>query len=226
MKTGKLYIIATPIGNLEDITIRALNTLRDHTDYIYCEDTRQTKKLLTRFEIRVPTRSLHSNSPDSKYLDVISQVKKGNSVAYITDSGTPGISDPGSKLIRFARSENIPIVPLPGASALSAIISISGFPGKNIFFAGFLSKQKGKRRKELERFKDYRNVVIIIFESPYRIKRLIGEIFDLFPESDLVIAREISKVHEEIIAGRVDEIYEKIDSIKELGEFTVAVYNK
>ena len=152
-------------------------------------------------------------------------MKEGKSISYVTDSGTPGISDPGSILVSNARLNNIEIIPVPGPSALAAVISVSGFPGKNVFFAGFLRKKEGKRRKELERLKEIEGT-IVIYESPYRIRKLLSLIREVFPGSDIVIGREITKIHEEFISGKIEEIDENLANIKEKGEFTVAIYNK
>ena len=224
MQSGTLYIVATPIGNLSDITIRALDTLKDKTDYIYCEDTKQTRKLLAFYNITHPVQSLHAHSSIKKVDKAVSILKDGKSISYVTDSGTPGLSDPGSILVRSARENNIDIVPIPGPSALTSIISVSGFPSKNIFFAGFLKKKEGKRKKELEKLKDI-NGIIVLFESPYRIKKMIVNIHEIFPNSEILIGREITKMHEEFISGNIEEIFNNIDELKEKGEFTVAIYN-
>ena len=150
---------------------------------------------------------------------------EGNSIAYLTDSGTPGLSDPGNKLVSESRIHNIGVIPIPGPSALTSIISVSGFSGKNILFAGFLSKKNGKRKRELEKLRDHEGV-IIIFESPHRIKKLIKTIYEVLPKSEIVIGREMTKLHEEFITGNIGQIYNNIDNIKELGEFTVVIFNR
>jgi 16S rRNA (cytidine1402-2'-O)-methyltransferase len=224
MSKGTLYIIASPIGNLSDITIRALNILKEKTDFVYCEDTRVTRRLLTHYNINAPLQSLHAHSSDAKVDHAIRLLNEGKSISYLTDSGTPGLSDPGSTLVKSARSQNIKIVPIPGPSALTSIISISGFQSKNILFAGFLSKKEGKKKKELNSLKEY-NGIIVIFESPYRIKKLIANIHEIFPGCDIIIGREITKFYEEIITGTTEEVYNNIDNLKEKGEFTVAILN-
>ncbi|MDY6934637.1 MAG: 16S rRNA (cytidine(1402)-2'-O)-methyltransferase [Spirochaetota bacterium] len=220
--SGILYIISSPIGNMEDITIRAIKILQGEVQYIFCEDTRRTKKLLHHYNIRIKTYSIHEHSLATKIEYAIKLLRNGNSIAYLTDSGTPGLSDPGGKLVSRARENKIQIVPIPGASALTSIISVSGFPGQNIFFAGFLSKKEGKRKKELERLMDYKGV-IVIFESPYRIKKSLKTISDVFPECDIVIGREMTKLHEEFIIGKAKDIFSNIQNIRELGEFTIAI---
>jgi 16S rRNA (cytidine1402-2'-O)-methyltransferase len=225
MGKGKLYIIATPIGNLEDITLRAIKTLKDDTDYIFCEDTRQTGKILRHFSIKIPTLSFHSHSPLSRISRAVKIMCEGKNVSYLTDSGTPALSDPGSKLVSAARKSGIAVVPIPGASALATIISVSGFTGKNIIFTGFLSKKEGRRQRELEKLRDYKGV-IVIYESPHRIKKLLKAVYAVFPHSEIIIGREMTKIHEEFIAGSAEEIHAAIDRIKERGEFTVAILNK
>ncbi|MDY6967094.1 MAG: 16S rRNA (cytidine(1402)-2'-O)-methyltransferase [Spirochaetota bacterium] len=231
MKTGRnsknpgiLYVIASPIGNLEDISYRAVRILKEEIEHLFCEDTRQTRKLLNNYEIKSKTYSLHSHSSNIKIESAIKLLNDGYTVGYITDSGTPGLSDPGSSLIREARKINIPIVPLPGPSALSNIISVSGFPGKNIIFLGFLSRKDGKRKKELEKLKDYCGV-IVIYESPHRIKKLLKDVYEIFPKCEIVIGREMTKIYEEYITGTIEEIYNDIDNFKERGEFTIAIFN-
>lgn len=225
MESGILYIIATPIGNMEDITLRALKTLKENIDCIYCEDTRYTKKLLNYYDIKLPAQSLHAHSSDSKIDFAVEQLEDGKNIGYLTDSGTPGISDPGAKLVRAARLKNIPIIPIPGPSAVTSLLSVSGFPSKNIVFLGFLSKKDSKKRKELEQFRDF-NGIIVIFESPFRIKKLIPIIYEIFPNSQIIIGREITKLYEEFVAGKIDKINSNIDSIKEIGEFTIAIYTE
>ncbi|HPL17580.1 MAG TPA: 16S rRNA (cytidine(1402)-2'-O)-methyltransferase [Spirochaetota bacterium] len=224
MSSGILYILATPIGNMEDITFRAVRLLRENVDVVYCEDTRQTRKLLSHYGISVPALSLHTHSSPQKIEGVIDLIKGGKSIAYATDSGTPGLSDPGSRLVSAAREQGIQVCPVPGPSALAAIVSVSGYHGKSIIFGGFLSKKEGRRKKELAAFREF-NGIIVLYESPYRIKKLIVAIGEVFPGRMLLIGREMTKLHEEFIYGKVDEIISAIDSVKEKGEFSVIVYN-
>ena len=142
---SKLFIIATPIGNLEDITFRAIRILQNEVDIIFCEDTRQSKKLLDHYTIKIPMKSLHAHSSDKQIQNAVSLLQEGKTIAYMSDSGTPGLSDPGNKLVAAVASYDIPIIPIPGPSALTSIISICGFSGKNISFGGFLSKKPGRR---------------------------------------------------------------------------------
>ncbi len=223
MEAGTLYIVATPIGNLEDITCRAVRILKE-VNAVYCEDTRQTGKLLAHYGISAPKHSLHAHSADRKTGDAVERLKRGESLAYMTDAGTPALSDPGSLLVRAARDAEIPVVPLPGPSALAALISVSGFTEKRILFAGFLSKKEGKMRRELDELRKVPGI-IVLYESPYRIKKLLKILAEEFPESRVVIGREMTKVYEEFIAGTAQQLYKNSDSMTEKGEFTVAIEN-
>jgi 16S rRNA (cytidine1402-2'-O)-methyltransferase len=224
MTTGTLYIVASPIGNLEDITLRALRILKESADFIYCEDTRYTKILLNAYDIKASLQSFHAHSSDKKIDTAVKQLEEGKNIAYLTDSGTPGISDPGSRLVRAARSKGIQVVPIPGPSALTTLVSASGFMGKNILFLGFPGKKDGKIRKELTQYKDFKGT-IILYESPYRIKKLIPLIHEIFPTSEMVIGREMTKMYEEFIAGQVETIYNNMN-FKEMGEFCLAIFTE
>lgn len=225
MKIGTLYIIATPIGNLEDFTFRAVRILKECVDVVYCEDTRQSLKLLNHYNISIPARSLHAHSPDSKIERIIGLLCEGSSVAYITDSGTPAISDPGSRLVERARRSGIPVTPIPGPTALAALASVSGFQGKNIIFAGFTAKKESKQRRELLKLKEF-DGMIVLYESPYRIKKLIGVIGEVFPDSMVLIGREMTKVYEEFLYSSSSEMLQHVEEITEKGEFTVAIVNE
>ncbi|MCP4133282.1 MAG: 16S rRNA (cytidine(1402)-2'-O)-methyltransferase [bacterium] len=225
MEEGKLYIVATPIGNMEDITIRAINTLKNDIDIAYCEDTRQSRKLLNNYGITLPTSSLHSHSSDQKLEHIVETLKEGKNIAYLTDSGTPGISDPGSKLVGKAREGGIEIVPLPGPSALASIVSVSGFPEKKIIFSGFLSKKPGKRINELTALKEFEGI-IVVYESPYRIKKLLNAIKEVYPNTEILIGREMTKFYEEFISVNTENIDKTLETLKEKGEFTVALLNR
>lgn len=225
MEAGDLYVIATPIGNLEDITLRALRILREEIQVVYCEDTRQTRKLLLHYGIDLPAYSIHAHTSSTKIQRAIQEIISGQNAAYMTDSGTPGVSDPGAALVAAARNEGIRVIPLPGPSALSAILSITGFPGKEVIFGGFLSKKEGKRKKELQKFSAF-DGIIVVYESPYRITKLISAIHEVFPDAEMVIGRELSKIYEEVISGRVPDIMNNIDSIILKGEFVIAINNR
>ncbi|MCU0845233.1 MAG: 16S rRNA (cytidine(1402)-2'-O)-methyltransferase [Spirochaetes bacterium] len=224
-KTGTLYIIASPIGNLEDITLRALRILKEEVSYVYCEDTRQTRKLLNHYGVSISTLSLHAHSSDERIAGAISRMHEGASIGYLTDSGTPAVSDPGSRLVAMAREHGIDIVPVPGPSALSAIVSVAGYPEKSVFFTGFLSKKDGRRRRELEELRQHRGI-IVIYESPHRIGRLLAALTEVFPEEKMLIGREMTKIHEEFLSGTVKDMADRSDSITAKGEFTVAIWNR
>jgi 16S rRNA (cytidine1402-2'-O)-methyltransferase len=224
MDTGTLYILATPIGNMDDITIRAISILEKEIAAVYCEDTRQTRKILNHYGITVPTYSLHTHSPQHKIDSAIGFLRDGKSVAYVTDSGTPGISDPGSRLVAEAREHSITVCPIPGPSALAAIASVSGYHGKRIIFAGFLSKKDSRRKKELLELKGF-NGLIVLYESPYRIKKLLAAIGEIFPECPVLIGREMTKFHEEFIYDSGLGMLLRLDDITEKGEFSIAINN-
>jgi 16S rRNA (cytidine1402-2'-O)-methyltransferase len=205
MEKGHLYIIATPIGNLEDITLRALRILGEEVDILYCEDTRQTRKLLSHYDLKVELRSLHSHSPGKDLSRALAELEKGKILGYATDAGSPGVSDPGSRLVAGALALGARVTPLPGPSALTAILSVSPFPGREIHFSGFLSRKPGKRRKELEQLLSLEGSVVL-YESPHRIDALLHEIGSLAPERELLLGRELTKIHEECIPGKASEI--------------------
>ena len=221
--TGTIYIIATPIGNLKDITYRAVDTLKT-IDLVYCEDTRQSSKLLNAYNISVPLRSLHAHSHDKRIEEACKEVEAGRNIAYITDAGTPGISDPGNRLVREARRRGLTIIPLPGPSALAAAASVTGFDGKTIIFGGFLSKKPGRRINELEKLKESTGT-IIIYESPHRIMKLLNAVGTVFPEQEVVIGREITKIHEEFLSFKGSSLLDENLKITEKGEFVIAINN-
>jgi 16S rRNA (cytidine1402-2'-O)-methyltransferase len=223
--TPSLYIIAAPIGNPEDITIRALNTIREKIEILYCEDTRATGKILAYHGISKPLRSLHAHSDDKKILSLIAEVKKSVNVGYMTDAGTPGLSDPGSKIVQMARRAGINVIPIPGVSALTTIVSVCGFPDKNIFFGGFLSKKPGRRVNELNRLKNNEGI-IVIYESPHRIKKTLKDIEEVFPGREIIIGREMTKKFEEFINFNSADIDTVLDELTEKGEFTIGILNK
>jgi len=209
---------------MEDITYRAVKILNT-VDAIYCEDTRQTKKLLDHYEIKVKIYSLHSHSHDSKIFSICDKLISGLNIAYLTDCGTPALSDPGSKLVKIAAEKNIPISPIPGPSALTSLVSVSGFIEKNILFAGFLSKKPGKRINELTKLSEFEGI-IVLYESPHRIHKLISAIAQVFPNKEIVIAREMTKLFEEFIRGEALQFANTLSAIKEKGEFSIAIFNK
>lgn len=223
--TASLYIIAAPIGNPEDITLRALRILKETVSIIYCEDTRQTARVLSYHGISKPLRSLHMHSDDRKIQSLISEIKNDINIGYMTDSGTPGLSDPGSRIVSMARREGINVIPVPGVSALTTLVSVSGFPEKTVLFGGFLSKKPGKRVNELNRLKTHEGI-IVVYESPHRIKKTLKDIGDVFPGKEIVIGREMTKKFEEYISFNSDSMNAVIDKMTEKGEFAIGILNK
>lgn len=226
IQPGTLYIIASPIGNPEDMTIRAVKLLTETIDIVYCEDTRQTGRLLSFHGISRPLRSLHAHSDDTRIMQLVDEIRSGKNIGYMTDSGTPGMSDPGSKIVAVARREGVTIVPLPGVSALTTLVSVSGFPDKNILFAGFLSKKPGRRKNELSAMRDRHEGIIVIYESPHRIKKTLADIAEVFPHREVFIGREMTKKFEEYISVKGADIPSMLEGLKEMGEFAIAIFNK
>ncbi|MBN1500432.1 MAG: 16S rRNA (cytidine(1402)-2'-O)-methyltransferase [Spirochaetes bacterium] len=221
---GKLYIIATPIGNLEDITYRAVRILTEEVDRVYCEDTRVSRKLLNHYGISKDTYPFHSHSSDKSAENIINECKNGLNIAYISDCGTPGISDPGSRIADAAHISGIEIIPVPGASALPVIVSVAGFPGKNVVFTGFLTKKPGKRLNELKKLKAVK-ATIVIYESPYRIEKTLAAISEQFPDTNVVIGRELTKMYEEIMRFNTTDTEKILKSLTVKGEFCIAIDN-
>ncbi|MBI1754687.1 16S rRNA (cytidine(1402)-2'-O)-methyltransferase [Candidatus Azambacteria bacterium] len=221
---GTLFVIATPIGNLGDITLRALETLKG-ASRIVAEDTRVTKKLLNRYDIRKPLFSLHARSPRREFEKVVEMVERGERVALVTDAGTPGISDPGAFIVSLVRERcgEKAIVPIPGTSAVTAALSASGIPADEFLFLGFLPHKKG-RQKLLDEIAATKRTVVL-YESPYRIQKLLAELTKRTPKRHIVIAREITKLFEEIAAGTVEETALRMEKgeISGKGEFVVVL---
>ena len=216
---GKIYLVATPIGNLEDITLRSLKVLKD-VDIIAAEDTRHTLGLLNHFEISKPLISYYKQNEKSKSELLIDEVLNGKNIAVVSDAGTPGISDPGEEIVRKAIENNIEIIPIPGACAFVNALISSGLSTKEFIFIGFLSAQKKEKIDKLNEIKN-ENRTIIIYEAPHKLKNTLECIFDVLGDRKIVLAREITKIHEEFIRGNISEILGKINEIK--GEFVVIV---
>ena len=217
---AKLYVVSTPIGNLGDITLRALETLKN-VDIIACEDTRHTLGLLNHFEIKKPLVSYHQHSKDSKVEQIISSILEGNNVAVVTDAGTPGISDPGEFLIRRAIENKIEIEPIPGVSAAITGLSISGLSTDEFVFIGFLPHKKGRQTKLKEIATEKRT--IILYESPFRIIKLLNELLEFTGDREVSVSRELTKKFEETYRGKISAI---LPTIKEKGEFVVILEAK
>lgn len=215
-----LFIVATPIGNLEDITLRALRTLKE-ADVIFAEDTRVTAKLLARYEIVKPVFRLDESKEVAKAEEVIERLERGENVVYVSDAGTPGISDPGARLVRIVREAGHPAVAIPGPSALTAALSIAGVTGHEFVFLGFLPHKKG-RQTALKAISEESRAVIL-YESPHRILKLLEEL-EVLGERRIVVAREITKIHEEVVSGSAYELRMRLEtSGTARGEFVVIV---
>ena len=218
-------MVATPIGNLKDISFRALETFQE-ADFIACEDTRHTLGLLTHYEISKPLISCRAVNEASASEKIVKLLDEGKKIAYASDAGTPAISDPGSILVRTAREAGHTIIPIPGASAFGAIMSIAGTYDKTVVFEGFLSPKAGKRKRRLQELFDF-GAGFVLYESPYRIVKLLADIAEIDSNRELIVGRELTKLHEEIIKGQAAEVlqnFEKRTSIK--GEFSVFVTGK
>lgn len=221
---GTLSIVATPIGNLEDMTFRAVRTLQE-ADVVFAEDTRVTKKLFGRYAITTPLKSYHQRSGKAAGDTVLSALSEGKKVALVTDAGTPGVSDPGNELVARVRNElsGITIEPIPGASALTAALSVAGVPTNTFVFLGFLPHKKG-RKTMLDTIQSS-DTTIVLYESPHRIRKLFDELFERTPDRHAVILRELTKLFESVVSGSVKEIrtlFEK-DKIPARGEFVVVL---
>ncbi len=222
---GTLYIISTPIGNLKDLSERAIETMRT-VDLILAEDTRQTKKLLYHFQIEAPLQSFHDHSSSGKMQAIISQIKEGKSMALVSDSGTPLLSDPGFPLTREAVKNDIPIVAIPGASALLTALVASGAPMERFIFEGFIPPKGSSRRERLEKIK-HEESTQIIYESPYHILKLLEDLRGILGEKrNIVIGRELTKIHEEYLRGSIADLIMHFQKVKPRGEFVVIVPKK
>lgn len=219
--SGTLYIVATPIGNLEDITLRALRILRE-ADLIACEDTRQTRKLLDRHGIVKPLVSYHEHNEFARAGELLAELQVGRNIALVSDAGTPLIADPGYRLVAQARSAGIVVSPIPGASAITGALSASGLPTDSFYFGGFLPAKKSQRRKTLEEAKNY-PVTLVFYEAPHRILEALEDIAEVLGSRKVTLARELTKIHEEFLAGTAPELREKLAHRAPRGEFTILV---
>lgn len=220
-----LYIVATPIGNIEDITLRALNILKS-VDLILCEDTRHSGQLLNHYQIKKPLLSFHEHNEISRLPEIIRRLTSGENIALISDAGTPLISDPGFKLVRTARQENIAVISIPGPSAVISALSVSGLPTDKFFFVGYLPKTSGKRETLLKNLVEIQKLTptsFIFYESPFRIEKLLVDLVRYFPNGQVSVQREITKLHEEIQTESVSEVYKIISGKTHKGEFTVVL---
>lgn len=219
IKKGHLYIVATPIGNLEDITLRAINTLKN-VDIIAAEDTRHTLKLLNHFEISKPLISYHRHNEDTKTDLLIKELINGKDIALVSDAGTPGICDPGEEIIKECIEKNIEVIPVPGACAMINALICSGISTKEFIFIGFLPLNKKLRKEKLEEIKKA-NKTLILYEAPHKLESTLKDLKLILEDRKIVLAREITKIHEEFIRGDIDYLIEKSKEIK--GEIVLII---
>jgi len=216
---GTLYLVATPIGNLEDITLRALRVLRQ-CDLVAAEDTRRTLQLLRHFQIEKPVVSCHAHNEATRAAQLLSRLRQGATVALVTDAGSPGISDPGERIVRAVWNAGLRVEPVPGPCALVAALTASGLPTAEFHFVGFLPHKSGARRRRLEQLRTIPGT-LVLYESPHRIQRLLEECAELHPDRRIVIARELTKKFEQFIRGTAREILQQCSKRPLRGECVV-----
>ena len=217
---GHLFVVGTPIGNLEDITLRAISTLKD-VNIILAEDTRNSKKLLSAHGIQTRMMSYHEHSSEKESQKIVNLLLEGNDLALISDAGTPTISDPGYGLIRECLKHEIRIIPIPGVSAITAAMSASGLPSDSFTFHGFLPQKKG-RLKKIELLKNIENTVIL-FESPYRLEKTLNQLLEHLGNRSVVVGRELTKLYEEVIRGNLNDIIVYFSKSKIKGEIVIMI---
>jgi 16S rRNA (cytidine1402-2'-O)-methyltransferase len=222
MRYGCLYVVATPLGNLEDVTLRALRVLRE-VSLIACEDTRRTARLLSAHEIHTPTTSYFEHNERWKGDRILAILREGRDVALVSDAGTPGVSDPGYRLVRDARAAGLPVVPVPGPSAAVAALSVSGLPSDRFLFVGFLPPRAGARRRALEEIAA-RQETLIVYESPHRATEALADMAAVLGDREAFLCREATKVHEEYRRGRLGELRDELAARGEVkGEIVLVV---
>jgi 16S rRNA (cytidine1402-2'-O)-methyltransferase len=219
--SGALYIVPTPIGNLEDVTFRAVRVLKE-VDLIAAEDTRHSQVLLNHYGIRTPVTSYHEHNERSKARELVEQLRQGTSLALLTDAGTPMISDPGYRLVIEAIRAGVQVIPLPGPSAVTAALSAAGLPTDRFGFEGFLPAKKNERRSALEALKEDTRT-LIFYEAPHRLMETLADMTEIFGNREVAIGREISKVHEEFLRGAIREILVTLEQQNVRGEITLVV---
>src|ERR1700758_1453643 len=216
---GTLYLVATPIGNLEDITLRALRILKE-VDQIACEDTRHTLKLLSHFEIHKPLVSYHEHNEITRAPELVLAMEKGSTIALVSDAGMPLVSDPGHRLVTLAIRHHIPVIPIPGPAALLTALSASGLPNDEFVFLGFLPARSGERQRALERLR-IEDRTLIFYEAPHRIADTIADAAAILGERPACLAREVTKVHEEFRRGKLTELFQSLEEHPAKGEITL-----
>ncbi len=216
-----LYLVATPIGNLEDMTLRGLRVLKE-CDVVAAEDTRRSGQLLKHFEISKPMLSYFQFNEAKRSEEIIERLRRGQRVALVTDAGTPGISDPGERVVKAARAAGFRVESIPGACALVAALTASGLSTAEFHFIGFLPHKSGQRRKKLEALKSF-DGTLVLYESPYRIEKLLGELHEIYKERTIVLARELTKKFEEYLRGTPAELLEMLKKRSLKGEFVVLI---
>ena len=218
---GCLYLVATPIGNLEDITLRALRVLKE-VDQIACEDTRHTLKLLNHFDIHKPLVSYHEHNELTRAPELVLAMEKGSTIALVSDAGMPLVSDPGHRLVTLAIRHRIPVVPVPGPAALLTALSASGLPNEEFVFIGFLPARSGERQRALERLR-IEDRTLIFYEAPHRIADTIADAAAILGDRQACLAREVTKLHEEFRRGRLTELFQTLQEHPAKGEITLVV---
>lgn len=224
MNLGKLYLVPTPIGNLKDITLRALEVLK-FVDIVAAEDTRQTLKLLNHFEIKKSLMSYHKHNEQEKSEDIIELLKEGHNIAIVTDAGTPGISDPGAVIVKKCINENIDFEVLPGATAITTALVYSGLDTTRFLFRGFIPRENKERKILLNEIKDVKES-IILYESPYRVVSTLETLLEYLGNRNVAICRELTKLHEEIKRGKIDELIDYFKNTAPKGEFVLVIEGK
>lgn len=218
---GCLYLVGTPIGNLEDITLRALRVLRE-ADIVACEDTRQTQKLLRRFDLRKRLVSYHEHNEMIRAPELVMEMEQGAQVALVSDAGMPVISDPGHRLVALCVRHGIPVVPVPGPTAVVAALAASGMPVEEFVFVGFLPARAGERRRRLQQLA-HEPRTLVLYEAPHRVLETIRDLLEIFGDRPAVLAREVTKVHEEFLRGRLSELRARLGRKPPKGEITLLI---
>jgi 16S rRNA (cytidine1402-2'-O)-methyltransferase len=218
---GCLYLVGTPIGNLEDITLRALRILKE-VDQIACEDTRHTQKLLNHYEIRKPLISYHEHNEMTRAPELLISLEQGAKIALVSDAGMPLVSDPGHRLVTLCLRHHVPVVPVPGPSAVLASLAASGLPNEEFLFVGFLPARTGERRRALERLR-IEDRTIILYEAPHRITECVADAREVLGNRNACIAREVTKLHEEFRRGKLSELFASLEERPAKGEITLLI---